>query len=380
MRRNSITGPYVATIASVFILACQGVSSLAVAADVPRIALAWKARQKAFNSYFYSAKGTAFVPKGAYSRYLPDASHGAVPSSDLSMPVELQWALDFKHNRLAKSGCDILLNPAKGKLYVQRYQNLFDGSAFQSLVPRDREADIGLPLDKYRPELYIRKDVGADSAFFDPCDLPILMSFGIVSDPARNLQPALLFDSGIDGYSKVSEVELYGRKHSLLRSGPISASDSYIELWVDGERDCAVSKWLYYAEGKVHRQIDMEHKWIDDQWLVESWTVSRFKKTRLECTVEMRVERREANPSFSDALFHLTPHAGQIVQNNVTGTVVMKGEDGQSDVPVSRLIAMERYAGGGSLGMVVVGIVLGLAVTVVYVFYRFAKSRSSLRS
>jgi hypothetical protein len=317
------------------------------AQDASEIIALWQKRQTAVKACKYAAVGKALVPKGAYSRFMPDDSFPAVPKSDFEVPVSVAYSIDFQGGRIRKESAEVLLNSDKGSLHVQRYMNLFDGKQFQSIVPRDANAAAGFPLERYHPEVFIRRDTGSNSAFFDVGDLPLLLSFGIINPLRTNLSPEnlLVAPNGKD-YRNVATTTHNGRTHVVLRSGPIRASTSYVELWVDAEKDAAVSTWAYFADGAVRHRIDMEYGLYSGHWLIASWTLTRFHESSVELAVNMKTQYHDLEPIFDVGTFHVVPSEGQIVQNNLTQSVVVKGGSGRPDIPLSAVLARERNRGG----------------------------------
>ena len=304
----------------------------------------WQKRNQSMTGIAYEAKGKAGVTKGAWTDMLGAA--GPIPLNDHISDVSLAVSIDLANRRSAKHATQILYSTKSKQVEQQHYVNLYDGVVFQTFVPRDFSYRLGAAIDKYSPDIRVKQASSLDT-FFDPNDLPILMSLAIMPKNTRYPSP-LDFKLAADKNDFVftSNATVDGREHTILRTQPASSGGNvFCEYWVDLDRQGVVSRHVLFANDTPKFQCDIKYVEQEGLWLVDEWKCVTLQSQAIERWQEFKVHSRTINPTFSLADFHVEPVAGQIVQNDASSTIVVKGDPGNPDENLRSVI--DRDSGNG---------------------------------
>lgn len=305
-----------------------------------RIVDLWQARQERVKNVRFRLSGESLFPRNSLT-YLKDLMDhppaGDVPPQDVTHKRSALLVIDLEANRVRREWETDLFSLTEGKFVPDVRSWVYDGSQAYEIWPKERMIAAGRKVSPGQPDVAVSAG-RREPFFFHYTEYPVCWGIGLMQSlELRALRSVL----PVEIYSEAGKGMVGERECVILRTKtqPGTARD-FGEIWVDVERDGAVLKYIFFANGKESTIYDIEYQYAEQEWLPKSWKLIKYApldggRSALSEQHRMRVEEFSLNVPIAPDTFDVPQKPGMIVADKAGGKTFRKGKAGEPDVLLS---------------------------------------------
>lgn len=310
----------------IFAASAINVSSDARAAEpddarLKKILADWQKRQNRVDAVEYKVSGVHKVPQGAYNTFpaialglQPEKIPPVFPERDLTGPIGFTILLDFVKGRHRRDRQEQIFSAISGKLEQEMMKDTFNGSVMRCQIPKkDNPHQKNISMTK--PEMSILSG-NMKSGAFKSNYYPIFFGHGRIYTHMEQIIPGKIRNNPDQDYLYIHGTGVHdGRRCLIVRSQTLKTSTTaFVEYWVDTSRESAIVRYVSYSGAKPSAETTIRYSNGPSGWLPASWHWTFYSHGQTLYYEDMRVEKVNSHPSFTDSDFEMEAQPGMLVE------------------------------------------------------------------
>ncbi len=277
----------------------------------------WQKKAERTESVRYQLEGKVTFTKGHYSRTFSDLLPAAVPVplEDYTDKTKINWHIDLNKNWFRKEIGKPMFYTGKLVFYPRYEVACFDGTDCVRYTPRKENTSAAFTPSAKDPDVtFLPNRQGAFN--FLPEDYPILFAHGIVPYEPITLEN-LRASIKPSALCYVDKEKKDGRLYHVFKTPARGMGGKFVyEIWVDPERESAISLWKEWRIGVLSATLSVEYIERKGVWLPKEWKYSSYDEGgQLGRYHHQVVKETVLNPVLKQADFRIEIKRGMIVSD-----------------------------------------------------------------